>query len=148
VINMGAVDSAVQGLGKTVGRAATATTQAAGAVGGAAVDGVIGGVTGLADGVRRGLRSGSRSTPAAAVTVGALGLAGLVEWPVLLTAGGAALLLRQLYQQPDKAAKPVSANASTPAKSTNTPAKSTKTKQPRQGGRTKAASARPARSSR
>ena len=45
---------------------------------------------------RRGIDSGSHSTPAAALTLGALGVAGLVEWPVLLAVGGGALLLRRL----------------------------------------------------
>ncbi len=94
----------VRRLSRTVGCAATMTTQAAGAVGGAAVNGVVGGVTGAAAGVQRGLSSGSRSTPAAALTLGALGVAGLVEWPVLLAVGGAALLLRQLNQRSDATA--------------------------------------------
>ncbi|MEO8816379.1 MAG: hypothetical protein ABI307_05400, partial [Mycobacterium sp.] len=83
-------------LARAVGRAATMTTEAAGALGGAAVNGVIGGVTGVATGVQRGLGRGSQSTPAAALTLGALGAAGLVEWPLLLVVGGTALVLRQL----------------------------------------------------
>jgi hypothetical protein len=34
--------------------------------------------------------------PAAALTLGALGVAGLIEWPLVLAIGGGALLLRQL----------------------------------------------------
>jgi hypothetical protein len=78
---------------------ANATTAAAGAVGGAAVSGVIGGLQGTATGIRRGMRSGSHSTPAALLTVGAIGATGLVEWPILLTAGGAALVVHQLSQR-------------------------------------------------
>lgn len=104
---MGVVDGAVRRVGQTVGRAADATTSAAGAVGGAAVNGIVGGVTGAAAGVQRGIGRGSHSTPAAALTFGALGLAGLVEWPVLLAVGGGALLLRQLSHQRNGAAAPV-----------------------------------------
>ena len=93
---MGVVDGAVRNVSRTVSRAASATTAAAGAVGGAAVNGVVGAVTGAAEGVKRGIGSGSHSTPAAALTLGALGVAGLVEWPVLLAVGGGALLLQRL----------------------------------------------------
>ena len=93
---MGVVDGAVRNASRTVSRAASATTAAAGAVGGAAVNGVVGAVTGAAAGVQKGIESGSHSTPAAALTLGALGVAGLVEWPILLAVGGGALLLRRL----------------------------------------------------
>ena len=93
---MGVVDGAVRNASRTVSRAASATTAAAGAVGGAAVNGVVGAVTGAAAGVQKGIDSGSHSTPAAALTLGALGVAGLVEWPILLAVGGGALLLRRL----------------------------------------------------
>jgi hypothetical protein len=93
---MGVVHSALRDVSHTVGRAATATTMAAGAVGGAAVNGVVGAVTGAVAGVQRGIGNGSHSTPAAVLTLGALGAAGLVEWPVVLAIGGGALLLRQL----------------------------------------------------
>lgn len=64
---------------------------AAGAAGGAAINGVVGGVRGVVDGVQKGLSSGSRSLPAAALTVAAVGAAGLVEWPVLLPVGATVL---------------------------------------------------------
>ncbi|HTX97663.1 MAG TPA: hypothetical protein VME67_24240 [Mycobacterium sp.] len=96
---MSVIGGAVRGVGQVVNRAATATTAAAGAVGGAAVNGVIGGVTGAAEGVKRGMTSGSHSTPAAALAFGALGVAGLVEWPVLLAVGGSALLLQRLNRK-------------------------------------------------
>lgn len=103
---------------------ANATTAAAGAVGGAAINGVVGGVKGTASGIRDGLASGSHSTPAALLTVGAVGAAGLVDWPVLLTLGGAALLIRHFGshdgEQPPAAAvtqKPDSRPRSAPAKS-------------------------------
>src|ERR1700761_98643 len=102
---MGVVGGAVRGAGKTVNRAADAPTAAAGAVGGAAVNGIVGGITGAAEGVKRGITSGSHSTPAAALALGALGFAGLVEWPVVVAIGGGALLLRRLGQ---KSAEPAS----------------------------------------
>ena len=89
----------VDGTVHAVSGAANATTSAVGAVGGAAIGGVVGGVVGgvrgAASGVRSGMESGSHSTPAAALTLAAVGAAGLVEWPVLVTVGGAALVLRQ-----------------------------------------------------
>lgn len=102
---MSVVGGAARTVGKTVNRAADATTAAAGAVGGAAVNGVVGGVTGAAEGIKRGISSGSHSTPAAALAIGALGFAGLVEWPLLLAVGGGALLLRKLSQKPEPRAK-------------------------------------------
>ena len=110
---MSVVGGAVRSVGKTVSRAATATTAAAGAVGGAAVNGVVGGVTGAAEGVKRGISSGSHSTPAAALALGALGVAGLVEWPMLLAVGGGALLLRRMTNKPEVSAPPVKAKLTT-----------------------------------
>jgi hypothetical protein len=52
---------------------------------------VVGGVQGVVGGVQSGLSSGSRSIPAAALTVAAVGWAGLVEWPVLLPVGATVL---------------------------------------------------------
>jgi hypothetical protein len=131
---MGVVDSAVRSLSRTVGRAATATTTAAGAVGGAAVNGVVGAVTGAAAGVQRGIGSGSHSTPAAVLTLGALGATGLVEWPFVLAIGGGALLLRQLNHSRDATAAPAKV---VPLKSTDSrpqrtsPAKKTAARRPR-----------------
>ena len=93
---MNAVGSTVQKLTGIVSRAATMTTEAAGAIGGAAVNGVIGGVKGAVGGAKQGMGQGSHSTPAAALTLGALGVAGLVEWPVLAAVGGTALVLQKL----------------------------------------------------
>src|ERR1700739_4559993 len=101
---MSVVGGAVRNVGRTVNRVADATTAAAGAVGGAAVNGIVGGVTGAAEGIKRGVSSGSHSTPAAALAIGALGVAGLVEWPVLLAVGGGVLLLRRLNRQPEPSA--------------------------------------------
>lgn len=124
----GAVRGVGRGLGKAVSRAAIATTAAAGAVGGAAVNSIVGGVTGAAEGVKRGIRTGRHSTSTAALVLGALGVAGLVEWPILLAVGGGALLLSKIRPIPDPAApeakaklKPVPTN-STQRKSTSKPA--------------------------
>src|ERR1700761_1127222 len=106
---MSVIGGTVRGVGRTVNRAATATTSAAGAIGGAAVNGVVGGVKGAADGIQQGISSGSKSTPAAALAIGALGVAGIVEWPILLAVGGGALLLRRLGQKPQASAPPVKA---------------------------------------
>jgi len=103
---MSVVGGAVRGVGRTVNRAASATTAAAGAVGGAAVNGVVGGVKGAAEGIQKGIGPGSKSTAAAAVTLGALGVAGIVEWPILLAVGGGALVLRKMTQKPHESAPP------------------------------------------
>jgi len=80
---------------RTIARTADAATATAGAVGGAVVTGTIGAVEGTAAGVKNGLKTGSRSTPTAALTLAAIGVAGLVDWPVLL-AGAAALAIHEL----------------------------------------------------
>ncbi|RVW02710.1 hypothetical protein EGT50_08090 [Rhodococcus xishaensis] len=105
--------SITDGAVRTVSGIADVTTSSIGALGGAAVGSVVGGVRGavggVADGTRRGLEVGSRSTPAAILTMAAAGAAGIVEWPVVLTVGGAALVLRQLHDRgatPEADAKP------------------------------------------
>jgi hypothetical protein len=85
---------------RVAGRTVDASIAAAGAVGGATVNGVVGGVQGALGGVRSGLRSGSRSIPAAALTVAAVGAAGLVEWPVLLPVGATVLAVHYLTHRP------------------------------------------------
>lgn len=117
----GPVSTAVRGVVK----AADAATAAAGAVGGAAVNGVVGGVKGAAAGARSGLGGGSRSTAAAALTLGAIGAAGLVEWPVLVAVGGTALVVHQLSRRaPDGGhALPSQAPPHPAAKTTSRPAK-------------------------
>ncbi len=71
---------------------------------------MVGGVKGAAEGINRGVSSGSHSAPAAALAFGALGVAGLVEWPVLLAVGGSALLLQRLNRRHQPAAPAVKAN--------------------------------------
>jgi hypothetical protein len=84
---------------RIVTRTADATTAAAGAVGGAAINGVVGGIQGTVAGMRSGLNRGSDSPAAAALTLAAVGTAGLVEWPVLLAVGGTALAVHQLSRR-------------------------------------------------
>ncbi|MGV0633735.1 hypothetical protein ABQE69_04630 [Mycolicibacillus trivialis] len=104
---MSLIGGAVRKATDTIGWAAGATTAAAGAVGGAVVSGAAGGVTGTVNGVRRGVRSGSHSTPAAALTLGALGASGLVAWPVVAAVGGGALVVQQLNRRsPQPATEP------------------------------------------
>src|ERR1700744_6003138 len=134
---MGVVDGAVQNVSRPVSRAASATTATAGAVGGAAVNGVVGAVTGAVAGVQKGIDKGSHSTPAAALTLGAIGVAGLVEWPLLLAVGGGALLLRRLNNSHNDGSHIASVRRgkAPPAKSTisarprKTPAKRTRARQ-------------------
>lgn len=117
---MNPISTAFRGLTKV----ADATTAAAGAVGGAAISGMVGGVQGAAAGARSGLSSGSRSPAAAALTLGAIGAAGLVEWPVLVTVGGAALVMHQLGQ---RAGQPATARRHTSPPAKKAAARPTKT---------------------
>jgi hypothetical protein len=134
----------VQGAVRAVTLTADATTAAAGAVGGAAINGVIGGIRGTAAGIRSGSSDGSHSSAAAALTLAAVGTAGLVEWPIVLAVGGTALVVHQLSQQAGRnasdatttttqraAARPVKAkpaNATKAAKRTPSRSRRTSTK--------------------
>lgn len=105
-------------------RAVTAaTTSAAGATGGAALGAGLGAVRGAADGLRDGAERGSRSAPAAALTVTALTVTGILDWPLVLAAGGTAFLVNRLTQHP--AAPPPHPPATRPraraARKTRTP---------------------------
>ena len=145
---MNAVAGTVRKVAGAANRAVTMTTEAAGAIGGAAVNGGIGGVKGAAGGVQRGLRTGSHSTPAAALTLGALGVTGLVEWPVLVAVGGTALVLKQLANRSDDSKAPAKAPAASvrPLKSAP-PAKATKpVKSARRSAQPKKTAARQSRS--
>ncbi|WP_078280765.1 hypothetical protein [Mycobacteroides franklinii] len=126
-------------MAKSVGKAAEATTSVAGAIGGAAISGTIGAVAGATAGVRRGLSEGSHSTPAAAAVIGALAVTGLIEWPVVLVVGGAALILRQLNSDSEVAQAstepssviPLARPATKPATSTPTTSAAAKAARPR-----------------
>jgi len=65
------------------------------------VTGAIGAIEGAAAGVKNGAKGGRRSSVAAAFTLAAVGAAGLVEWPVVVGVGGAALLIHQLGHRGD-----------------------------------------------
>lgn len=123
---------------------ATAVTGAAGAIAGGATGAVLGGINGATRGLGHGLTTGSQSTPAAVLAVTAVGATGLIDWPVLLLGGGAALAVRHLKSKPADAtvkaspAVPYPARTHTPPADnrvvrssgtipkTNTPAKSTR----------------------
>ncbi len=111
---MNAVAGTVRKVAGAASRAATMTTEAAGAIGGAALNGAIGGVKGAASGAQRGLSTGSHSTPAAALTIGALGVSGLVEWPLLVAVGGTALVIKQLNNRSDSSKPSAAAPAKAP----------------------------------
>jgi hypothetical protein len=135
----------IGGAARVITRTADATTAAAGAVGGAAINGVIGGVEGTVSGIRSGLGSGSHSTPAAALTLGVIGAAGLVDWPLLLGIGGTALAVHHLSRrsngQPSDAQSAVT--TVTPLQSTGArsgPRKSAPRKSTTQGTRPRKAS--------
>lgn len=116
----------VRGATRVLTETANATTAAAGAVSGAAINGIIGGVQGTAAGIRNGVSAGSHSTPAALLTLGAIGATGLVEWPILLGVGGTALLVHQFghHDGEPKPAKPA-ATTSTHGTTPRRPAKKT-----------------------
>src|ERR1700712_3910826 len=88
----------LDGAARVMTRSAQATVSAAGAVGGAVISGVVGGARGTLTGMKAGLSAGSDSTPAAVLTLAAIGAAGLVEWPGLLGIGGTALVIPPLKQ--------------------------------------------------
>ena len=111
---MNAVAGTVRKAAAAASRAVTMTTEAAGALGGAVVNGTIGGVKGAARGAQRGLSAGSHSTPAAALALGTLGVAGLVEWPVLLVVGGTALAIKQFKDRSANGATPAGERVKTP----------------------------------
>jgi hypothetical protein len=130
---------------RVVTDSAHAATAAAGAMGGAAVSGVIGGIRGTAAGVKNGLRRGGHSTPAAALTLGAIGAAGLVEWPVLAIVGGTALLVRELTKpSPEDTPQPPAA-VSARRRDTTTTETPAKASAPRAAKSTTPAHAQPSR---
>jgi hypothetical protein len=112
-----------------VGALAGVATTVAGAAGGAAVGSTIGALRGAAQGAADGAGRGSRSTPAVALTVAALGVTGIVDWPLLLAAGGAAYLLQRNSQGADTAHNDV-ADTGARRRPTLTPARKTPQRAP------------------
>ncbi|MDQ2849813.1 MAG: hypothetical protein M3Y49_03605 [Actinomycetota bacterium] len=101
---------------------ADAATSAAGATAGAVAGGLTGAVSGGVRGMGNGLNRGSRSVPAAALTIAAVGAAGLVDWPVLLAVGGSTLILRQLrHNPPENTQQTPTDEGDTSTKTRNTP---------------------------
>ena len=132
-----------------VGALAGVATTLAGAAGGAAVGGSVGALRGAAQGVAEGARRGSRSTPAVVLTVATLGVTGLLDWPLLLAAGGAAYLLQRTSQgsdgPPTVAVAPGARRRSVavPARATTRPTPVAATAKPRRASRSASASAKP-----
>lgn len=86
-------------LTNTTSRLAHVTTAAAGAAGGAAVGAALGAVRGAARGAGTGASAGPNSTVAKALGIAALGVTGIVDWPLVVAAGGAALLVDRLSRR-------------------------------------------------
>jgi len=93
-------DTVIAATTSAAGAVTAATTSVAGATGGAALGAGLGAVRGAADGLRDGAERGSRSAPAAALTVTALTVTGILDWPLVLAAGGTAILVNRLTQTP------------------------------------------------
>ncbi len=115
-------DTVIAATTSAAGAVTAATTSVAGATG-AALGAGLGAVRGAADGLRDGAERGSRSAPAAALTVTALTVTGILDWPLVLAAGGTAILVNRLTQHP--AAPPPHPPATRPraraARKTRTP---------------------------
>lgn len=141
---MSLIGGAVRKATDTIGWAASATTMAAGAVSGAVVNGAAGGATGTVNGVRRGVRSGSHSTPAAALTLGALGASGLVAWPVVAAVGGGVLVVQQLNRRssPQLATEPAGEAPKSASVQTGTKTAAKKPTRPTTAGPTRAKTTR------
>lgn len=103
--------SPITAVRRAVSSAADAATATAGAVGGAVVTGAIGAIEGAAAGAKNGLKSGSRSTPLAALTLAAVGVTGLVDWPILLAVGGGAVVIHELGRWTGSSAREPTAEA-------------------------------------
>lgn len=83
------------GIMATTGDVASATTSTIGALTAAAAGTAIGAIEGAVKGFGRGLGTGATSTPIAVLGLVGIGAAGIIDWPILLAGGAAALLLRQ-----------------------------------------------------
>ena len=106
------------GIMATTGDVASAATSTIGALTAAAAGTAVGAGEGAVKGVGRGLGTGARSTPLAVLGLVGIGAAGIIDWPILLAGGGAALLLRQFrHTAPDLAAVPVPVPVTVPATS-------------------------------
>jgi len=87
---------AVAGAVTTVaGSAVSATSSVAGATSGAAIGGGVGALRGGVQGAFGGAERGTHSTLAMVTTGVALGITGIVDWPLLLVVGGVAAVLNR-----------------------------------------------------
>ena len=131
------------------GTLAGVATTLAGAAGGAAVGGSIGALRGAAQGAADGARRGSRSTPAVVLTIATLGVTGLLDWPLLLAAGGATYLLQRTSQGSDGLPTPAAdpgarrRSVAAPARATTRSTPAAATAKPRRASRSASASAKP-----
>ncbi|WP_213016518.1 MULTISPECIES: hypothetical protein [unclassified Rhodococcus (in: high G+C Gram-positive bacteria)] len=79
------------GIINSTARAATdideTATATLGAISGAVIGSVVGTIKGAAEGATTGARRGSHSTPAAALTLVAIALTGIAQWPIVAVAG-------------------------------------------------------------
>ncbi len=97
-------------LTRRVGRdAVLAVTGGVAALSGAATGAVEGAVTGATQGAKDAGGSGPRLPRLAAVVVAAIGVAGVLEWPVLALGGVAALVLGQQHDTAAPAGVPTRA---------------------------------------
>jgi predicted lipid-binding transport protein (Tim44 family) len=75
------------------------------------------------------------------LAIGAIGVAGIVEWPILLAVGGGALLLRRMSQKPEEARSPAKAKL-TPVPTKAAPEKAAPQKAPAKAAAKKTAGRR------
>jgi len=99
--------------------AAVAVTGGAAALSGAATGAAEGAVNGATQGASHARGSGPRSPALAALVVAAIGVTGVLEWPVLALGSVAALVLGQRRNKP--AITPISSKAAPPPPQANQP---------------------------
>ncbi len=140
--NWGVMMSVASDAVKTLESTASATVHGVEAAGGAAVGAVAGAARGAVEGAKSGARSGVDVPTVTVLGIAAAGLAGLVDWPVAVVAGGvagAAYLLRrartgsgsQAAVERPQPSKRTSTRKATSARKTT----STRKKQPTAGSR-------------
>ena len=98
-------------------------------VGDGLAGGVVGGVAGAVNGISGGLGMARNVAPSATVAAAGItaGVLGLVDWPLLVLAGGTALVVRQLRGAPAGSTRTavVPGRRAVPAKKASTPPKKT-----------------------
>ena len=81
----------------TAGSAVDVSSSLAGAASGAVLGGSVEALRGGVRGALAGAGRGTRSTPAMVATGVALGIAGIVDWPLLLVVGGVAVVANRRH---------------------------------------------------